>query len=355
MAEFGKKNVTIADIARAAGVSKATVSRYINGKFNLISEASQARIKAVIDVTDYNPNSIAQSLRTNQSFQIGVVVADISSPFSSALIRGVSSELLPAGYVPLFMDSKNSLELETRFIKILMARKIDGLIVNTSDGRNPSLIQLACTGFPIVLCDRLVDDYNFSYVGSDHTSPVLAVMDHLKDEGFEKVAFFTQDYSHNSARSLRLAAYRQKMAQLYPQYDAQVLTKLIRLEDLSETKLALRALMDSCKDGQTPAIIASNSVTGMHVISAAAELGISFPEDCGFCCPDDFGWENAINWPILGGGITTFNVHPNQIGVASAAALLRLMKNKEDKSNILVPSELVVRDSTRLRTRKSSQ
>lgn len=352
MDEYKKKNVTISDIAKAAGVSKATVSRYITGKRNLISEATQARIKAIIDVTDYNPNSIAQSLRTNQSYQIGVVVADIVSPFSTALIRGISSELLPAGYFPLFMDSKNSLELEERFIRILMARKIDGLIVNTSDNQNPSLIQLACQGFPVVLCDRLVEDYNFSYVASDHGTPILQAMDHLKEEGFAKVAFFTQDYTHNSSRTIRLNAYREKLAELFPQCSPEDLVQIIRLDDTPGTEAALRKVLDSCSPGEVPAVIASNFVTGMHLLSAATSMGLSFPDDCGICCPDDFGWEDKVNWPLLSGGITTFNVHPNQIGVETARALLRLMKDKTEKSSLLVPSELVIRDSTRLSSRK---
>lgn len=350
MAGFQKKAVTIADVARAAGVSKATVSRYINGKRHLISAAAQARIQAVIDVTDYNPNSIAQSLRTKQSYQVGVIMGDITSPFSTALMRGINAELLPAGYVPLFMDSRDSLELEMRFIKILMARKIDGLMVNTSDCRNPALIQLACQGFPVVLCDRRVNDYNFAYVGCDHAKPVMDLMDHLKAEGFHTVAFFTQEYAHNSSRSLRLNAYRRKMAELYPEENVDSLIRIIDLKDTSGSAAAVREVLGRCAPGQVPAIITSNSITGMHLLSVMMELGVSIPKDCGFCCPDDFGWGDSINWPTLGGGITTLSVHPSQIGEEAARLLLRMLLDENtEKTEILLPTELTIRNSTRLR------
>ena len=77
-----------------------------------MSPETRERIAAVIEMSHYRPSSIAQSLKAKQSYQIGVVVADVSSPFSAALIRGIGHVLLENNYVALFADSKNSLELE---------------------------------------------------------------------------------------------------------------------------------------------------------------------------------------------------------------------------------------------------
>ena len=100
-----RKNVTIGDIAKAAGVSRTTVSRFLNGKFSMMSEDTRSRIETVIRMSNYHPNSLAQSLRGRNSMQIGVVVSDISSPFCSSMVRGVGHTLLEAGYVPLIVDS----------------------------------------------------------------------------------------------------------------------------------------------------------------------------------------------------------------------------------------------------------
>ena len=139
--------------------------------------------------------------------------------------------LLENNYVALFADSKNSLELEQRLIQTLVSRKVDGLIVNTNSYYNPSLIQLACQGMPVVLCDRQVSDYNFPLVGSEQRQPILDVVAHLKEEGFHTAAFFTEEYAANSARFTRRNAFLEAMAFHYPDQDAQSLSFTVDISD----------------------------------------------------------------------------------------------------------------------------
>ena len=70
-----------------------------------------------------------------------------------------------------------------------MSRHVDGLIVNTCSSQNPLLIQQACTGLPIVLCDRTIDDYNFQFVGSNHRDPIFELVKHLKEQGYTLPVF----------------------------------------------------------------------------------------------------------------------------------------------------------------------
>lgn len=346
----GRKNVTISDVARAAGVSKTTVSRFINGKFSLMSPDTRERIAAVIEMSHYRPSSIAQSLKAKQSYQIGVVVGDVASPFSASLIRGVGHVLLENDYVALFADSKGSLELETRLIQTLVSRKVDGLIVNTSDCSNPSLIQLACQGMPVVLCDRQINDYNFTFVGAEHRQPILKLVAHLKEEGFYTAAFFTEDYSANSARFTRRDAFLEAMALHYPGQDAQRLSFSIDISDHAATIRAIEDLLALC-GSRVPAIIGVNTVTTMHVVGALRAMGLDIPRQVGICGPDDWGWAEQIDWPaIISPGITTFTVDPYAIGCTAAQILLRQIRDPaSEKQDIRLPSDLVVRGSTLLR------
>lgn len=348
--DMERKNPTITDIARAAGVSKTTVSRYINGKFELMSAQTRERIAAVIAMSNYRPNSIAQSLKARQSFQVGVVVSDISSPFSAALIRGIGHVLLEEGYVPLFADSKCSLDVERRMIETLVSRKVDGLIVNTSDCNNPSLIQLACQGMPVVLCDRHVNDYHFAFVGSEKRAPMLELVRHLKEEGFARTALFTEPYAANSARLLRRKAFLEGAAEHYPELDEKALCTTIDLSDSAATVRALERLLSECSAGEVPAVVGINSVTTMHVIAAIHSMGLSIPKQIGVCGPNDWGWDAQIDWPsIITPGITTITVHPYEIGCAVARALLkRIAEPEAEKTEELIASELVIRGSTRL-------
>lgn len=349
------KNVTIADIAQAAGVSKTTVSRYLNGKYSMMSADTRARIETVIRMANYHPNSIAQSLRGRRSMQIGVVVSDISSPFCASMVRGLGHTLLDAGYAPLFADSKDDPKLEKHLIETLLSRKVDGLIVNTSSYVNPSLIQIACDGIPIVLCDRLVSDFRFSFVGCRHKEPVHQLMAHLKEEGFSKVGFFTQDYTSISTRLIRHNAYLEGLKEYFPQEDGEALTFILDLTDRKRTAQCVRQLLDTCGPGEVPAIMAVNSVTCTHILSVIQELGLSRPGDVGLCGPDDWGWDYRYSVSPMGlSDITSFCVYPTQIGEIAAQILLQMIQNPDmEKQEVFLPTEVVIRHSTQLRACRS--
>lgn len=345
------KNVTISDIAQAAGVSKTTVSRYLNGKFSMMSADTRSRIETVIRMTNYHPSSIAQSLRASRSMQIGVVVSDISSPFCASMVRSMGHVLLEAGYVPLFVDSKEDPELEHHLVQTLLGRKVDGLLVHTSSYVNPRLIQTACDGVPIVLCDRQIRDYRFPFVGCRHQEAVAALMAHLKEEGFAKVAFFTQEYQSVYPRFTRREAYLEGIRAHYPQEDGNALTYTLDLRDFRRTETCIRNLLDSCAPGEVPAILGVNTVTCTHILSVLETMGLHLPGDLGLCGPDDWGWDSEYSLSLMQSSrLTAFHVSPGKIGTIAAQTLLERIRQPEaGRQEILLPMDMVVRDSTMLR------
>ena len=346
-----KKNVTISDIAQAAGVSRTTVSRYLNGKYSMMSAETRTRIETVIRMTNYRPNSIAQSLRGSCSRQIGVVVSDISSPFCATMVRAIGHTLLDQGYVPLFVDSKDDPELEQHLIQTLLSRKVDGLIVNTSSYVNPNLIRVVCDGVPVVLCDRYVSDYMFPFVGCRHRDAVAATMRHLKEEGFAKVAFFTPEYSSNSTRFIRRNAYLDSMKVHFPEESGESLTYLLNLSDHHKTAKCIRHLLSTCAPGAVPAILGVNSVTCTHIMAVLDAMGLSVPGDLGLCGPDDWGWDQQYAISIMHTAkMTAFAVNPAKIGSIAAQQLLHFIENPDaEKKDILLPMDLIIRNSTQLR------
>lgn len=356
-ANDSRKAVTIGDIAQAAGVSKTTVSRYLNGKYSMMSPETRTRIETVIRMTGYHPNSIAQSLRGSCSKQIGVVVSDISSPFCATMVRAIGHTLLDQGYVPLFVDSKDDPDLEAHLIQTLLSRKVDGLIVNTSSYVNPNLIRVACDGVPVVLCDRYVSDYMFPFVGCRHRDAIAASMLHLKDESFAKVAFFTPEYRSNSTRFIRRNAYLESMKVNFPEENGEALTYLLDLTDYKNTARCIRHLLSTCAPGEVPAIIGVNSVTCTHIIAVLEGMGLSCPGDLGLCGPDDWGWDYSYAISIMHTAkMTAFNVNPAKIGSIAAEKLLQLIQDPEaEKEDILLPMDLVIRDSTSLQKFRSRQ
>lgn len=179
-----QKKVTITDIAKAAGVSKTTISRYLNGRFDLMSPETRRRIESVIDVSGYQPSTIARSLKNKRSLLLGIVVSDQSSPFSTAVLLGVGDALRNTEYVPVFVNCDDDPAKERYQISFLLSRGVDGLIVNTTSYENPFLVNLEARGVPIVLCDRYIKGHTFDIVTTDHASTIQQLLAHLKGQGY---------------------------------------------------------------------------------------------------------------------------------------------------------------------------
>ena len=134
------KKITINDVARACGVSKTTISRYLNHKYEYFSEETCERIAKVIDELGYNPNRSAQRLKSPNTGLIGCIIGDMGSPFAGILLRGITRSCEEAGYQVLFAESDENPQKEVRAIEGLLANQVDGLIVNTSGDNDEYLL-----------------------------------------------------------------------------------------------------------------------------------------------------------------------------------------------------------------------
>ena len=349
--EQKSQKVTINDIARAAGVSKATVSRYLNGKYGSMSSSTKERIEKTIELSHYRPSAVARSLKTQQTRMIGVVISDITSPFSSSLITGVEDALRKRHYIPIFVSCGDSPQQEQDYIRSLLDHQVDGLIVNTTSDANPFLISLACTYFPIVLCDRQVNDYVFDISLSDYHAPVLQLIHHLKEQGFSRICLFTQEYKHNSARSMRRSAFIEGNRDIFGAKNPDEDIYVININHPEETAQVLRDVISGTSDGGTPAVIGVNSVTIMHTLSVMHSMNLRCPYDLGVCGPDDWGWNRQMNWSeLIGDGITTFVIHPYEIGKAAGELIIERLENPDgEKKMRLTLTDIVYRNSTLLK------
>lgn len=342
-----KEKITISDIAAAAGVSKATVSRYLNGKTELMREETRDRIKSIIEMSNYQPSEIARNLKRQSSNLIGVIISDISSPFSSAVIIGISRYLEISGYTPLVVNCDDNIQNEKNSIISLMAKGVSGLIVNTTSYDNNNLINVACGGLPIVLCDRYVKNYNFDIVTSQHKQGMYALISHLKEQGYTRPVLFAQDFEGNYTRFIRKQSFLQAVEQIYgytPVNDIYV------IDSQSEHSAydALTKLCSELKTADIPAIIGINSVTTVRAFKAIKKMGML--ENFGLCGPEDWDWNNEMNWPtLLSPSITTIVVHAKEMGEKSAMLLLEKIKQPDlPAREIQLPCEISIRQSTTL-------
>ena len=276
-----------------------------------MSEKTRERIQAVIELSNYQPSDVARSLKMQRTNLIGVLVADMSSPFSSAVLGAVGEYLNERGYMPLIADANKSLKKEKELIDLFISKNVAGLIVNTTSFSNDYLIEVACQGLPVVLCDRYVDKYNFNIVTTERTSFISAVK---------------QIYGYDPSDDIFVVDGNWG------------LTASAQLEHL----------LDRLGPNDIPAVFGVNTVTTIKAYKAIKEKGLKIPYDIGLCGPEDWNWQSEMNWPLLvEPSITTIAIPAKEIGSQSARILTQLLENKDRPvEELLLPSELKIRQST---------
>ncbi|ROR28263.1 LacI family transcriptional regulator [Mobilisporobacter senegalensis] len=342
MVDNKRAKITIDDVAEKAKVSKTTISRYINGKYEYMSETTRETIQKVIEELGYRPSNIARSLKSQKSGAVGCVIADITSPFSSYIVKGINDVCKKNGYQVLFVNTDNNQQSEIESIQSLMDNKLDGLIVNATGYNDEYLMEIQEEGMPIVMADRcLKNKYLMDSVTTQNYTSTYECIKFLQKQGYTKVAFFTQELGEISSRYERHNAYIDAMAKLYS-LDGNRYTYLVDTDDLSVCTKGLRKLKEENPEDEI-GIFTVNGVTLMDVLTAMNKEGFAIGKDFGICGFDDWGWASLIP-----PGITTITQDSYATGVMAAQLLIKRIEKgiSKKKKFIELPTQLVVRGST---------
>ena len=206
--------ITISDVAKASGVSKTTVSRYLNGKFEYMSDDTRERIHGVIEKYHYRPSNVAKTLKSNKSGLVGVIIADIASQSSSILLKGIGDVCTAHGYQVLISNIDNDPAKEREYIHSLMDNRVEGIIVNTTGYNEDFLVNINETRVPIVLADRTMDELKIDSVTTNNHKMTFDTIKFLVEKGYENIAFFTENPTNNSVRLNRRQGYLDAMKEL---------------------------------------------------------------------------------------------------------------------------------------------
>lgn len=187
-----QKNVTIADVAAYVGVSKTTISRYLNKNFEFMSQETQEKIDEAIKVLKYRPNRIAQTLKAKNSNIIGVTIADIGNPFSSLLIKGINDVCRANNYQLLVTNADNLAERERENIESLLDSQVDGLLVNTTGNNYKYLEEFKDSDNfkPIVLLDRFINPLIYDSVTMNNAEVTKNILDELLKNDYDHYVYF---------------------------------------------------------------------------------------------------------------------------------------------------------------------
>ena len=337
-----EKKVTIDQVARLCGVSKTTVSRYLNHKYENISEETRRRIERVIEELDYRPNRSAQRLKASRSMLIGCCVGDLSGPFSGLLLRGITRVCEAAGYQVLFADSSEDARKERRALEGFLENAVDGLIVNTPGGNDEFLIEIAESGVPVTLADRSLRRVGcLDTALNEYGQCIRDSIRMMLDCGYTRVAFFTEQIREVMPRIQRRDSYIAAMRSLTPEGAGPYVYEFDRFDPAAcrESLEAYRAAFP----GERLGILAVNGATGECLLMAAKELGLRFGPTIGLCTFDDW----AI-FPLA--DVTAVRLQTEAVGEAAARMLLERIGGAVPKGAAPrcteLSTELIIRSST---------
>ncbi len=330
------RKASMGDVAKAVGVSKTTISRYLHGEFAYMSPETRKRIEEVIKELDYRPNKMAQSLKATVSYMIGVTIADLGNPFSSLLIKGIQEECRERDVQLLVCDSNNRPTLERNNIESLLDAQVDGLIVNTVGDNDDWLVEFhdRKNRKPVVMLDRTVLPVIYDSVATDNDGAVREMMLHLKDEGFSRVVFITKPGEGISTRLSRRAAVEKYSGSL----DLDM--NIVVYDDDDDLREKIAEIMRSC--GQSKVCLFSNNDESMRDVLEAVPFETR--RKVGMCSFADRHWAK-----YSGDGITCLDQNPKLLGRKAARKLFARVYDGVDAECSLeeVPASLNVFASTK--------
>ncbi|MER7792633.1 LacI family DNA-binding transcriptional regulator [Streptomyces sp. NPDC097640] len=327
--------VTIADVARVAGVSKTTVSRVLNTRSE-VDRSTAARVREVIDRMGYVPSSGAVGLARGSSRTIGMLVPSLTWPWMGEVVQGVVDTLEAAEFGLLLFTCNRGTESVERFTSQVSARAFDGLLVVEPENTLDMLTALHRKGLPVVLIDDRGHHPDFPYVTAANHEGGAAAARHLLSMGRRRPLVLTGPTRFGCVRD-RLAGFRTT----YAEHGHTLDSGLVVESDFTEAdgREAVRRMVREGRDFD--AVFAHNDLGAVGAMAALRASGRGVPDDVAV-----IGFDDIPTAPLTEPSLTTVRQPMRRMGETAAGMLLaRLAGGTATALPVVLPTELVVRQS----------
>ncbi|SDF95658.1 transcriptional regulator, LacI family [Selenomonas sp. WCT3] len=333
-----KKQATIVDVAKAAGVSVATVSRVVNGNYPVKRE-TQEKVKAAISSLNYVPNVQARELNTRKSTTIGVVVPGLHNMFFAEVIDGIEEAVRQVGFSFLLNCAKNDPKQESQAINALVARNVSGIIVispNTKDIKE-SFYEKLVERVPLVFINGYHRINGVSYVGNDEQLGCKTALDYLHGLGHRQILFVRG--ANSDSYDIKEETYRQVMTAAGRGAEDYILN-IGEGNGVDTVDATMAALVKKLPQLRPTAIFCCNDLMAVGALNACKRLGLSVPQDISI-----MGYDNIALSRLVEPKLTTMDQNMFQLGESAANLLIETIRGGKSK-RILLDNVLVVRDTT---------
>jgi len=326
---------TIKDVAALAGISYTTVSHVVN-KTRPVSQEVRLKVEAAIKSLDYVPSAVARSLKAKTTATIGLLVPNSLNPYFAELARGIEDYCERNGYCVILCNSDDNPEKQRSYLRVLLEKRIDGLIVASAGGDIGLAQGLAGVKTPMVIVDRGLDGVDADLVRIDHEYGAYLATRHLLELGHRDIATIGGP-SSTSVAQMRQAGFCRALQ------EAGITVRPERMLESDFTSTGGYNTAAILLEGNPPsAIFAGNDMIGIGVLRAAAERNVRVPSELSVIGFDDIQMSRYV-YPAL----TTVGQSILQLGEMAAEVLLRRIATPSlvTDQRIVTPS-IVLREST---------
>jgi LacI family transcriptional regulator len=281
--------VTREDVARLAGVSTTTVSYVVNSGPRPVSKETRLRVLQAVDQLRYQPSTIAQSLKTNRTHTVGILISDILNPILAAIAKNAQDLLLQLDYSLILCDSDESPDRELIWLRMLHRRRVDGIILLPTGANQSSIYAMKESGQHIVLIDRQVEGLGDDCVMFENERGAYDAVRHLISLGHSRIGMLNLKTSLTPGRE-RGDGYTRALREA----GLPVLPELVReggYKGLDGCDLAA-SLLDV--DPPPTALFASSSRLALCALQDIKRRGLHMPDDVALCAFDDIPFYTLV-------------------------------------------------------------
>lgn len=327
--------VTIRDVALAAGVSTATVSRAIANKPHVRKEVKK-KVMIAAEQLGYRPNLVAQNLRAQQSKIIGLIVSDIQNPFFRYISRAVEDTAHQNGYSVILCNNDENPDKEKMYLQLMQDQNIAGIILSPTIKASNEFDSILKLNIPLAVIDRRITNFDIDNVFIDNVFLTEKIIAHLCDNGYKRIAGIFGDSSTTGRERHKGYLNALKNAGL------QVPKELVKFISPRE-KTGYQAGLQLLQLLRPPdAIFASNSLLAAGVLQAIQEKKLSIPEQIGLATFDDTSWTKLVT-----PAITVIEQPAYEIGQTATELLMQRIKDPTRPTReIILKGNLIIRQSS---------
>jgi LacI family transcriptional regulator len=289
-----KKKISMNDIAQELNVSLTTVSFILNGKAKemRISDKLADRVLEFVKERNYNPNSMAQGLRTGKSKIIGLVVEDIADAFFSTVARLIEDQAYKNGYKIIYCSTDNNPVKTIDLIQMFKSRNVDGYIITPPKGIESEIKTLLQEKMPVVLFDRYLPEVKTDYVVIDNHKGVKIAINHLAEGGYKNIAFITLN-STQTQMADRLSGYSEAIA------EAGLSEQILKIDYADEAESIVTQITEFLNyNKHVDALMFATNYLTLQGFEALSKLQLKIAEDIGVVSFDDHTFFKIFNPPI---------------------------------------------------------